>query len=108
MPRKASWALLIWTVIMGIWAIGGGSQNCGGKVGSDLTYCQAGTGIGITLIIGLWLMGFIVLSLIWMMSRPHKRLCPQCGRDVKKGISSCKKCGYSFLQQTAGLDRAKY
>lgn len=75
--RKATWALLIWNVLMVIWLIGGlGSvgNNCAGQVGDSLTACQAGTaigaGIGVTFIIIIWFIGFIVLGLVWLMSRP--------------------------------------
>lgn len=97
--RKMTWVIWIWTISMGVWAIGGGSQNCGGaKKGAELAGCQIGTGIGITLILFAWFVGFIVLSLIWFMTRPRFRQCPQCGRDVKKGQLQCKRCGYSFVR----------
>ena len=66
--RKMTWVIWIWNVIFLIWIIGGiadrPSQNC---VKGD-TLCQnasdAGTGIGVALIVILWFLGFIVLSLI--------------------------------------------
>jgi hypothetical protein len=103
--RKATWALVIFDVLMLLWVISTAqatSTNCTGKVGDALAACRVGTGIGagigFTLILILWFMGFIVLSLIWMMSRPRKRLCPQCGRDVKRGLIQCPSCGYQFGQ----------
>jgi hypothetical protein len=76
--RKATWALLIWTVLIGIWlvaGVAGVSNNCAGQTGDALTACQAGTaiggGIGVTIILVIWFVGFIVLGLIWMMSRPR-------------------------------------
>ena len=30
-----------------------------------------GTGIGVTLIGGLWFVGFLVLSIVWFMTRPR-------------------------------------
>jgi len=44
----------------------------------------------------LWFFGFIVLSLIWFMTRRKGRTCPHCGEDVKKGRTTCKNCGYDF------------
>jgi predicted amidophosphoribosyltransferase len=41
-------------------------------------------------------MGFIVLSLVWFMTRPRSRLCPKCGSDVRRGTTICAKCGYEF------------
>jgi hypothetical protein len=109
--RKATWAVVIWTVLMAFW-IGSGaasiSNNCAGKTGSDLSTCQAGTaiggGIGITFLFLVWFVGFVILSLIWLMSRPQRRLCPVCGEQVKKGLTVCPKCGYNFaaaFSQTA-------
>jgi hypothetical protein len=50
----------------------------------------------VALIIVLWFIGFVVLALAWLMSRPRHRQCPQCGHDVKKGQTTCKNCGYDF------------
>lgn len=104
--RKATWALAIFNVLMLVWAISAGNvaqKNCAGVTQANLAACQVGTGVGtgvaLALIIGLWFIGFIVLALIWIMSRPSKRQCPQCGRDVKKGLITCKRCGFSFAQQ---------
>jgi hypothetical protein len=98
--RKMSWVLTIWNVLFAIWIIAGisdrASQNC--PTGDSL--CQnasdTGTGIGVALILILWFIGFVVLSLIWIMSRPRHRQCPHCGNDVKKGKSTCKHCGYDY------------
>ena len=75
--RKATWALLIFSVLMLVWIVGGIgalSDSCGGMTGDELEACQAGTaiggGIGVTFLIILWFIGFIVLGLIWLMSRP--------------------------------------
>jgi RNA polymerase subunit RPABC4/transcription elongation factor Spt4 len=101
--RKATWAVVIWTILMAVWIAAGASSasnNCAGKTGSDLSACQAGTAIGggiaVTFLVLLWFIGFVVLSLIWLMSRPDRRLCPVCGEQVKKGLTVCPKCGYNF------------
>lgn len=96
--RKMSWALIIWTIIMAIWAIAGGSSADCGSQGDQYSQagCQAGTGIAIALIIVIWFIGFVVLSLIWFMTRPRKRECPACGHDVKRGMTVCQSCGYDF------------
>jgi hypothetical protein len=57
---------------------------------------DVGTGIGVTLIFVLWFIGFIILSIIWFMTRRRGRMCPHCGEDVKKGRTTCKNCGYDF------------
>lgn len=77
--RKATWALVIWSVLMGIWvvtAIGAVSslENCAGQTGDALAACEAGTaiggGLGVTFILFIAFLGFVVLGLIWLMSRP--------------------------------------
>lgn len=75
--RKATWALVIWTALMALWigtGIAGTSDLCSGETGTALEACQAGTaigsGIGFTFLLVIWFIGFIVLGLIWLMSRP--------------------------------------
>lgn len=59
--------------------------------------CDVGTslasGVWTVIAVVLGFGGFLVLGLIWLMTRP-RRHCPACGRDVKKGVTSCRKCGY--------------
>jgi len=86
---------------MFVWMIAGAQGTKATDCGSlDQSTCQAatnvGTGIGVTLLFFLWFIGFIVFSLIWLMSRPDRRLCPVCGEQVKKGLTVCPKCGYNF------------
>lgn len=76
--RKMTWAILIWTGLFVAWGVSAGgavSNNCAGEVGDALAACQAGTAIGgglaFTFIFFLWFVGFIVLALIWFMSRPR-------------------------------------
>lgn len=79
--RKATWALLIWNVLMAVWVIGGMgavSDNCAGETGQALELCESatvvGAGIGVTFILVIWFIGFIVLGLIWLMSRPKENV----------------------------------
>jgi hypothetical protein len=46
----------------------------------------------------LWFIGFVVLGLVWLMTRPRHRQCPRCGNDVKKGLTVCGSCSYDFAQ----------
>lgn len=98
--RKATWALVIWSAIILIWAIGGGSSaahDCAKQATElDQSACQAGTGIGVALILTLGFFGFVLLSLVWLMSRPKARPCPRCGSDVKKGVLVCPSCSFDF------------
>jgi hypothetical protein len=105
--RKATWAVVIWTVLMVLWAVSASAMSTT-DVCSTATYtdaCQAGAtigkGIAVTLIFVIWFLGFIVFSLIWLMSRPQRRLCPVCGEQVKKGLMACPKCGYNFAQASS-------
>lgn len=96
--RKATWAIVIWCVLILIWAISGGaSSDCASET-TDLNQsaCEAGTGLGIVIILLIGFFGFVFLSFIWLMSRPRKRDCPRCGEDVKKGVMVCSHCGFDF------------
>jgi hypothetical protein len=55
--------------------------------------------------ITIWFLGFVVLSLIWLMTQKRRpdRICPACGEDVKKGLMACATCGYNFA--SPGLSR---
>jgi hypothetical protein len=75
--RKASWAIVIFTALMALWivsGVSGASNNCAGMTGDQLTTCQAGTAIGggiaVTLLFMIWFVGFVVLAIVWFMSRP--------------------------------------
>jgi hypothetical protein len=99
--RKMTWVLIIFTVVMFAWMIGGaGAADCeelrGQYQQAKETGCEAGTAIGVGLIFVLWVLGFLVLSLIWFMTRPRGRDCPACGETVKKGRTTCPECGHDF------------
>jgi hypothetical protein len=104
--RKMTWVLNIWNVIFLIWIIAGiadrTSKDC--PPGPDHQLCvsasDAGTGIGVGIIFFLWFLGFVVISIVWFMTRRRGRVCPHCGDDVKKGRTTCKKCGYDFTTGT--------
>ena len=75
--RKATWAIVLFSALMLIWIVVGVSSvsdNCAGMSGQALENCQAATaiggGIGVTFLVIVWFLGFIVLGLIWLMSRP--------------------------------------
>jgi len=92
-----TWVLIAWSVLILVWAIAGGaSAECENEEFTEA--CEAGTGIGIALVLLVGFIGFVFLSLIWFMTRPKGRQCPQCGNDVKKGQTQCAKCGFSFMQ----------
>lgn len=102
--RKMTWVLNIWNIIFLIWLIAGiadrPSKDCPPSDSLCVNASDAGTGIGVALIIFLWFLGFVVIALIWLMTRPRTRPCPRCGEDVKKGVTVCKSCGYDFAAAT--------
>ena len=106
--RKMTWFILIVQVLFVIWIVGGASSaadSCTGLSGDDLDICQAGTAIGASIGIGfiivLWAFVDIILGVIWLVTGRSSRSCPTCGRDVKKGVTVCKSCGYDFARANA-------
>lgn len=103
--RKTTWALVIWGLLMLAWVISAAaSADCNNEAKySDSTACGVGTGIAIFLILGVAFAGFLFLSLLWLMTRPKNRICPQCGSEVPKGFTTCGSCGFSFVVQQPAL-----
>jgi beta-lactamase regulating signal transducer with metallopeptidase domain len=109
--RKATWALAIFNFLALLWLVVGiasvppaTAANCNGL---DQATCNAardiGTGLGVTAIVIVWFIGFVVLGLVWLMSKPKHRQCPRCGHDVKKGLTVCKSCSFDFAQATSQM-----
>jgi hypothetical protein len=98
--RKMTWTLLIFSVLMLIWIISaaGGDAHCARETyrGACELGQEAGRGIAVGLLIVLWFIGFVILSLIWFMTRPKGRECPVCGDRVRKGRTVCSQCSYDF------------
>ena len=93
--RKMTWTILIWTVVMGVWIVGGGSAASSTPTSNDAEAVGVaiGTGIGVTMLFMLWFIGFIILALIWFMSRPKNNVAvfgPQ-GQQVMVSESEAKK-----------------
>lgn len=105
--RKMTWLVVVWCVVILLWAISVGAssssqsvQDCVNQGFLSAQACQnaanADAGIGVALILFIGFVGFVFLSLIWLMSRPRTRACPVCGNDVKRGNTSCPSCNYDF------------
>jgi hypothetical protein len=109
-----TWAIVVFSGLMLAWVIAGIASNPSLSE-ADIRHCMqenpftrkecedtfnaasdVGTGIGVALIVVLWFIGFITLSILWFMTRRRGRICPHCGEDVKKGRTTCQKCGYDF------------
>ena len=70
--RKMTWAILIWSALFLFWGISGAAA-----VGDIETTSAAesagvaiGAGIGFTFIFMVWFLGFIIMSIVWFMTRP--------------------------------------
>lgn len=108
--RKGTWIILIFNVLMLIWLIsaagatGSALSDCAGITDElERSACEAGTAlgasVGVGLIFGLWVMGDIILGVIWLVTNKKKaRDCPVCGQDVKKGLTMCASCGHDFAK----------
>jgi hypothetical protein len=89
--------MLIW-VVAGAASAHGTPTDCGTL---DVKTCNeasdAGTAIGVGILIALWAFGDLILGVLWLITnRGKSRDCPVCGRGVKKGAVVCKSCGYDF------------
>lgn len=108
--RKMTWVLIIWSALILLWAITGAAANeCANEPTTlEQDACEAGTGIGVALILLIGFFGFAFFSLIWFMTRPRGRECPACGERVKKGQTTCPACGHDFAAAATGgpLSRA--
>lgn len=102
--RKMTWVLIAWCAVILVWAIAGGAGNdCASQTGDAFTSaqdaqdaCAAGTSIGVALVLLIGFFGFAFLSIIWFFTRPRGRPCPRCGEHVKRGVMTCKDCGFDF------------
>jgi hypothetical protein len=77
--RKMTWVLIAWSALTVVWAVVGGVSSAH----EAHKYCEqtrwqetceqahnAGTAIGVGMVLGVGFAGFIVLSLVWFMTRP--------------------------------------
>jgi hypothetical protein len=99
--RPFTWIILAFNVVMLIWVILGANtgKSCHGLSGNALTDCQAGqagTTIGVGLIILLWALGDVILGTVWLITKPRRRDCPVCGNPVRRGVMECPNCGFDF------------
>ncbi len=110
--RIFTWIILIINVLFLIWIITGISSRPSATAALDLKTCQAasdaGTGIGVFLIIFLWVAADIILGIIWLITRKKTRDCPTCGHSVRKGVTTCPKCGTDFRQLYGAPQSGQY
>jgi hypothetical protein len=76
-----TWAIHVANLLFLIWIIAGvsgrTSKDCAANEFLSKQDCvaasDAGTAIGVGLIVFLWFLVFVVLALVWFMTRPHER-----------------------------------
>jgi hypothetical protein len=44
----------------------------------------------------VWLIGLVIGGIVWLVIRPKQRLCPACGTDAPRGVTTCTSCGHDF------------
>jgi hypothetical protein len=79
--RVTTWLLIVWNVLMVAWLVSAASAttaDCSSEPTRDLRRaCElgtdAGTGIAVVFILVVWFLGFVMLSLLWMMRRHARR-----------------------------------
>lgn len=102
-----TWVVVLFNLIMATWIVFGtisavSFQSCELEATPDMVAaCEAGTAIGagaaVFMLVFLWVAGNVILGVLWLVTnRTKTRDCPTCGSDVKKGVTTCKKCGYDF------------
>lgn len=77
--RKMTWTLIAANVLMAAWTIGAAAQGATDDVecGPGLTQAECdtvadvGSSIGVGLLVALWFVVFVVLALVWFMTRPR-------------------------------------
>ena len=112
--RKMTWVMLLWVaatiafiVLVNNVGVDETREDCLADATTEAarSLCDAGTtlaGAAWTIIgVVLGFIGFFVLTVIWFATRP-KRHCPACGRDVKKGQTVCRKCGFDLAAAARG------
>lgn len=107
--RIFTYVILAVNVLFLVWIIAGASAathpgNCAGLSAADCqTAANVGAGIGVTIIIVLWVLVDIILGVLYLVTnRGRKRDCPACGVGVKRGLTACRGCGYDFRTAPAG------
>lgn len=104
--RIFTYVILAINLIFLIWVIAGANSGNGQPTdcnGLDAQTCNdaqnAGTAIGVGLIIVLWAIVDLILGVLWLITNRKTRDCPVCGHNVKKGQMQCRNCGHDFRQQ---------
>jgi hypothetical protein len=108
--RWITWLILLFSGAMLLWAstrVGSPldcAQHPAGSAARDACELQRDirSGIGLFAVGVVWIGGTLVLAVIWLGTRPRKRSCPRCGRNVKVGLTACPACGRELDAAAAG------
>ncbi|MCC1491556.1 zinc ribbon domain-containing protein [Cognatishimia sp. F0-27] len=69
------WTFILFNILMLVWLVGGTGaavDTQAGLSGAELAGAQIGTGIGVALILSIWVIGDIILGLLVLFTRPKK------------------------------------
>ena len=69
------WSFIAFNILMVVWLIGGTNAALDtqeGLQGAELAGAQIGTGLGVSMILLLWVLGDIILGLFVLFTRPSK------------------------------------
>lgn len=75
--RKMTYVIWAWCIAILAWAIAGATstpkQHCGIYQHACTEGAQAGTAIGVAIIMLIGFFGFVFFSIIWFMTRPRTK-----------------------------------
>jgi hypothetical protein len=101
--RKMTWAILIFTALMLLWAAGASSNSS--QYGQN-DYATGVAALSVGLLFFIWLLGFMILAVIWFMTRPHPNVTVYgpAGQQVmvseKEARRRVEKQGWSYQPRT--------
>lgn len=90
--RPFAWVIVIFNVYF-LYAMSKGVFDLSKDGGGD-------TAVGIYVFMSLivWAVLNVILYVLFRVTSGKKRLCPACGKGVKKGLTICPTCSFDFLR----------
>lgn len=71
--KLIKWSFIAFNAIMALWIFSGinnATESMAGMSGAEQVGAQIGTGIGVALVLGIWVVGDIILGLLVLFTRP--------------------------------------
>lgn len=68
------WTFILFNILMAVWTFGGLSNNVSemsNLSGAEQAGAAIGTGIGVALLLGIWVAGDVILGLFTLFTRPR-------------------------------------